>query len=134
MRNKFKIRNLTNELRHLEKKRQEIEDELEELTQIRNSEVLLEGDMKHSLSFKPMNLSKYTQDGANSDDYRVKIYKYANKTVCELTWIRPITKRKEIYVGEAICHPDDTYDSSKGMNIALLKALKQCYEHRINSY
>lgn len=132
MGNKFKIRNLTNELRNLEKKIQKIEKELKDLQEEKVEEVLLEGDMQHNVKLNT--IGKYAQATEDTDKYKVKMYRYANKTICELTWINLPTKNREVFIGEAICCPEDVYHPVKGMNIALLKALKECYDYRISKY
>lgn len=132
MENKFKIRNLQNEIKGLEKKKKKLQDEIRKLekrpfyTGEISADILLSGKGENPLS----DLSgKY----GKSERYSVKYYKLRREVICELTW-KPQKGRKEIFIGRAICRQDEEFDYLKGMNIALLKAMIKAYDFMIRQY
>lgn len=128
---KFRIRNLNNELRSLEKRKKKIEEEIQKLEQepFYEGELAVDFLMVGNRAISTPKTNKFEKD----EKYSVKYYKTNKQVLCELTW-KPKNARKEIFVGEANCCEEDSFNELKGMNIALLKAMRDAYDYRISTY
>lgn len=118
---KFKLRNLENERRRLQKQIAKIDKQIDK---VKNTKVISEGYLELIVKEK-LNIGNRTTDEVRAN---VKYERFGNEITCTLSLTDKFLDH-ETFVGKAICAEDDAFKEGVGICIAECRAIQKVYEY-----